>query len=199
MPLPIIADVMRVAVKGTAPNGHHWANILHFRKSGALTFTAAETVLDPILLSHYITPNGGGLDWQSYAPTTSHLDSFDYTPLDGTSATRVITHTDAGSNAGEALPASVALVVTLRTGLRGRSNRGRVYTGPWNEGTNQPTGVPQAATAASVATQWTNFLTALVGSGVSLVVASYLNSTATDVTTCNVDTRWDTQRRRLNA
>jgi hypothetical protein len=198
MPLPVIADTMRVAVQGTTTGGHHWANILHFRKTGAITFPAAIAILDPLLLSHYTVVSGAGQTWRALAPTTSALTEFRYTPLDGTSATTVNTHAVAGLSASDPLPASVAIVITLRTGTRGRSYRGRVYQGPNCEADNTA-GAPLAVNIAAIAVQWNRFITAaLAGSGVSLVVASYHLSTATDVLTCTVDSRWDTQRRRLN-
>lgn len=196
MPLPVIADVLRVAVEGQAANGHQWANVMHFRKSGILTFAAAIASLDPLLASHYSTNVASGNSWHQLATTTDKVTQIRYTPLDGTSATVVNTHAITGVNTGDPLPAEVALVVTLRTGRRGRSFRGRVYVGPINEAINVPPGVPNAANVADTATQWNTFLTNLVGSGVSLVVASYTLLLATDVTTCTVDQIWDSQRRR---
>lgn len=199
MPLPVIADTMRVSVEGIATNSHQWANVLHFRKTGAITFAAAIAILDPLLLAHYQTNSGAGQAWRNQAPTTSNIQRFRYTPLDGTSAQTVITHILAGLSAGDPLPVSIALVVTLRTLLRGRSHRGRVYTGPYDEVSNLA-GNPVAAIVAGVAVQWQRFVdVALAGSGVSLVVASYRLVSADNVSTCTVDSRWDTQRRRLNA
>lgn len=199
MPLPVIADTMRVAVQGVAVNGHAWANILHFRKSGALSYPAAIAVLDPLLRDQYIVNSGTGVCWKNCAPTSAHLTQFSYLPLDGTSAATVITHSDAGAINSNDMPSSVALVVTLRTTHRGKSYRGRVYLGPWTEADNGA-GAPNSTVPTNVATQWTRFITvALPGSGVSLVVASYHLGLATDVSSVSVDGRWDTQRRRLNA
>lgn len=199
MPLPVIADVIRVAVEGRATNNHQWANILHFRKSGALSFPAAIAVLDPALLSQYTVNSGAGLAWKNAAPTTATLTQFVYTPLDGVSASTVITHAVAGVSGGDPLPASVCLVATLRTALRGRAHRGRVYCGPFDETFNLA-GVPVAALVADLALQWDRFITIdLVGSGVSLGVASYKTTIFTDCVHATVDSRWDTQRRRLNA
>jgi len=199
MALPTIADTIRTAVRGVAPNGHAWANIMHFRKTGALSYAGAIAILDPKLLAQYSTNSGAGLAWKGAAPTTSALTQFEYTPLDGSTATTVVTHAVPGISGGDALPPSVALVVTLRTGTRGRSYRGRVYTGPYDE-SYSTAGKPTSALVTSIATQWERFVTVdLVGSGVSLVVASYLHGTAEDVLHATVDGRWDTQRRRLNA
>jgi hypothetical protein len=198
MQLPVITDTIRTSVEGLTNQGHKWANVLHFRKTGAITYAAAIAILDPILLSHYTVSSGGGSTWKNNAPTVSSLTGFRYLPLDGTSAATVITHAVAGADAGDPLPPSVCQVVTLRTATRGRSYRGRVYQGPWTEPGNVA-GAPVAATTANIAIQWTRLITtALPGSGVSLVVASYHLALATDVTSVTVDSRWDTQRRRLN-
>lgn len=198
MPLPVIADTIRTVVAIKAANGHRMSNTLHFRKTGGLSYAAAIAILDPILLAHYNTAHGGGFHWKGSAPTTSNLIQFEYTPLDGTTAETVITHSDAGGDAGDPLPASVAIVITLRTALRGRSHRGRVYQGPLTESTNTA-GNPAAASVAGYAVQWNYFInTGLLATGVSLVVASYKLATAENVTSCTVDGRWDTQRRRLN-
>jgi hypothetical protein len=197
MALPVITDTIRVSVEGLMANGHAWANVLHFRKSGALTNAGAIVILDPILLNHYTVNSGAGQAWKQAAPASATLQRFRYTPLDGTTASTVIGHVAAGTNGTESLPANVALVTTLRTAKRGRSYRGRCYWAPFTEGANDATGSPTAAVATATQVQWTAFLTALGGTGVSLVVASYFHATAEDVTTCTTDTRWDSQRRRL--
>lgn len=53
----------------------------------------------------------------------------------------------AGTSVSDPLPAATALVVTLHTGLRGRSYKGRVYLWGWAENANSTTGT--AATAAT--------------------------------------------------
>lgn len=197
MPLPTIADTIRVGVEGTNGAGHKWANVLHFRKAAITTYPAAIAVLDPLLLAHYTVASGVNASWKQYAPTTSTLDQFRYTPLDNSSASTIVTHAVIGAIAGEELPDNVALVVSLHTARRGRSYRGRVYTGPYTENSNGPGGAPTANDVLHLAGQWNAFIAALIGSGLTLVVASYLHATAEDVTACTVDGRWDTQRRRL--
>jgi len=197
MALPVITDTMRVAVRGHLVNGHAFANVMHFRKSGAITFAAAIAILDPKLVNHLTVAVGAGEPWRNHANTGTTIDDFTYTPLDGATATTVIAHAIPGISAGDELPANVALVITLRTALRGRSHRGRVYQAPFVEGENTSLGNPLSATVANIQTQWNGLLTNLAGTGVSLVVASYKLVTATDVASITVDTRWDTQRRRL--
>jgi hypothetical protein len=199
MRLPVIADTIRTAVQGIGTNSHKWENVLHFRKSGALSYTGAIAILDPLLLAQYTVNTGAGTAWKNLAPTTATLSQFVYTPLDGATASTVITHAVPGVSGGDPLPVSTSLVVTLRTALRGRSFRGRVYTGPYDESANTA-GAPLAAVVAAIAAQWDRFITVnLAGSGVSLVVASYHLVLATDCLHATVDGRWDTQRRRLNS
>jgi hypothetical protein len=197
MPLPVIADVIRTSVEGVTNQGHHWANVLHFRKVGATSFAAAIATLDPLLLNHYTVNSGAGLNFRTFLPTVASIQAFRYTPLDGVTASTVISHVLAGLDAAEPLAPSLCVVCTLRTALRGRSNRGRAYIGPFTESQNN-FGSVNPILATGFAVQWNNFLATLVGTGLSLVVASYLHSSATNVTSVTVDTKWDTQRRRLN-
>lgn len=198
MALPIIADTIRASINFHCANGHHAAMVMHFRKTGALTFTGAIAILDPILFDYLNTDHAPGSAWKNLSPTTAGIETISYTPLDGTSATQVFQHTLAGLDGGDPLPASVSLVATLRTLTRGRSYRGRVYTGPFSE-TSNTAGAPVATVPPKVAGQL-NWLrgTGLTATGLSLVVASYKVPTATDVASVTCDSRWDTQRRRLN-
>lgn len=194
MALPVITDTIRTAVEGHLPNGHRWANVLHFRKTGILTFTGAIAILDPILIAKYQTDSGGNSALITQLHPSAGIDDIRYTPLDGASATTVNTHALNGTNATDALGAALAVVITLRTALRGRAHRGRVYWPAGNEAGEDANGLPTWTGRA--AGQWNDLITALAGSGVSLVVASYLHSTAQDVVNCTSRAVWGSQRRR---
>lgn len=198
MPLPVIADTIRVSVEGHCANGHKFANVLHFRKPSATSYSTAIATLDPLILNHYTVAAGGGAAWKAYAIPAAGLELFRYTPLDGTTATTVVSHNVAGVGGGESLPASVCMVVTLRTGARGRSYRGRVYQGPFFEAANGANGVPAPADLTLVAAQWTAFLGTLLTNSLPLAVASYKLGVSTQVGSVSIDARWDTQRRRNN-
>lgn len=104
---------------------------------------------------------------------------------------------------GDAFPSNVALVVTLRTGLSGRSFRGRLYHG----------GIPVSVTTGNnvspayvtnVGTLYASLITPGSANNPTLVVASrYTNNLprvtglTTPVTAMQVNTQVDTQRRRL--
>lgn len=197
MPLPIIADTMRVAIEGLTGKGVHWANVMHFRKTSALTYVGAIAILDPKLLAHLNVNSGAGDCWRVSSPSSASVVQFRYTPLDGTTASTINPHAIAGTLAAVELPDNVALVVSLHTARRGRSYRGRVYQGPQASDQNGANGVPLLTHVNAVTAQWQGFLTSLAGSGVSLVVASYRLATAEDVVSISVDRRWDSQRRRL--
>lgn len=199
MPLPVIADTLRVSLEGHMPNGHLWANVLHYRKTGALSYAGAIAVLDPLMVRLVSFNFAAASAWAAQAPTTWGVDRVRYTPLDGVSATTVIAHAIPGLNANEPLPANIALVVTKYTALRGRANRGRVYLSGHTEDGNLPPGVVNPVTLGRHQANWNGHLADLVGSGVSLVVASYLPpAAANDVVSVVINNRWDTQRRRQN-
>lgn len=102
-----------------------------------------------------------------------------------------------GTNTGDPIPVQTALVATLRTALAGRSYRGRIYWGGFGEGSNTTGGQPTAA-LATIMQGFTSTLVTLTGiaGGAKLVVASRKLLEAHQVTSVDVDTTWDTQRRR---
>lgn len=68
-----------------------------------------------------------------------------------------------GAQAGEALPPQCAFVITLRTGIAGRSRRGRLYIGGHIEA-NESNGVFAGATVTGMQ-GWADGLVALAGAG----------------------------------
>jgi hypothetical protein len=198
MPLPVIADVIRVAAEFNMSNGHVAACIHHIRKSGALSYAAAIAIADPIIAAFWTNHTVGSPGFCYYLHNGASFQRLRYTPLDGSSATTIINHVQAGAAAADALPENVALAVTLYTALRGRRNRGRMYLGGFTEG-NSSGASPNAGMLTDLTNQFNAaYITGLVGSGVSLVVASYIPpGAANNVTAVNIDSRWDTQRRRL--
>jgi len=205
MPLPVIADTMRVAVRGHAGNGHMWANILHFRKTGALTYAGAIAILDPLLYAQYHDNNGGGSAWRALAHTGASVQDFVYTPLDGSSASTIISHAFAGISGGDALPASMAIVVTLRTALRGRSYRGRNYVGGISDSSVEGVNLVKPAFRAECVDVFNDLIGGtIVTQGAWVVVSRFHDKVplTTGVTTVvntvlTVDNVLDSQRRRL--
>lgn len=177
------------------PSGNQWANVIHIRKTTALTYTGAIAIADPLITALFTTNIGSGFKLQQYGASTWKLSRIRYTPLDGVSATTVIGHPLTGTSVSDPLPSNVALVATLYTGFRGRSRRGRIYTTPWAEDANTG-GALTAAYQTQVQNQFTNWLGTFTSTGTEPVVASYKLAQAFDVVSIVVNGVWDTQRRR---
>lgn len=104
-----------------------------------------------------------------------------------------------GTAAGDALPAEVALVVSLRSALANRTGRGRFYlpqpavTALAADG--QLDTVAQTAIMAALASAWTTANAA----GENPVIYSRTARATREVTTFNVGDIFDVQRRRQNS
>lgn len=77
-----------------------------------------------------------------------------------------------GVTAGDPLPAQVAACVTLRTQFSGKSNRGRVYIGGFNETENIGAGAMSTAVAAAVVAFVGDVQAALTASTMTLAILS---------------------------
>lgn len=207
MELPVITNVVRTAVSGLGPNGQQWANILHFRRTSGVLDVASLPSLRDHIVSLYNVSYGAG-QWQLLfgSPISVTLGQISFTPLDGTSASTVYTVSGAGTQTGDALPAEVAIVLSLRTALRGRRNRGRLYIPCLAEAVCDAVGQPTTNAVSGYAAQANTFRTTITPSGWEWVVASYggpqPNGTrrwtpyATAISTVTCDRYFDSQRRR---
>jgi hypothetical protein len=117
-----------------------------------------------------------------------------------------------GTATGKPLPSATALVVTLKTGLRGRSYNGRYYQWGWGEIANDTAGGATAAAANSLGGFINTMRTNLSGAPSSLSMAILSRYTTPPGQTASIernppiltpvtaevllDSRWDTQRRR---
>ena len=104
-----------------------------------------------------------------------------------------------GTISSDPLPPNMAVCCTHRTGLRGRSFRGRTYLAGWTEQALDSTGQLTAAYAPAIEGEWADFRTALgtvdAGGMVQAVVSRTL-ATATPVVDTIVDLQFDHQDRR---
>jgi hypothetical protein len=117
-----------------------------------------------------------GATWLSICPTGTTLIDATYYVLNGSATPYVINHAAAGAGGAGTVPSEVAQVLTLRTGVRGRRSRGRMYLPAWGS-------VSLAAGGNLIATAITNFLTQVNGVNTALAtplwelgVASYGSS-----------------------
>ena len=199
MPLPIITGVARVAVRGTMPSGQRWINVCHVRKNAGGAFSGADqAAVQPILVRLWRgTAFGSGNDWLSNCNNQLTLDDMTYTPLDGSSPSIVQSVNLNGVSAGVSAPSEVAQVLTLRTALRGRAHRGRMYMPAPVVGTYSAGGVLTGANITNFLTQVVAVQNALIAAGFTIVVASYLGAgSASDVIVFTMDNKADVQRGR---
>lgn len=186
MPLPVISDVYRVALNWTHSGGQRAVNVIHIRRAGSNS-AAVASALDSNAASAMWTDMSSG----------AVMQRLDVTPLDGASATYQLATSGAkwtGTTAGDFLPAAAGLV-SLRTGLRGRANRGRIYR-PFITETSNSNGVLGSGGVAAAQTAWNTWLTAMNAAGFIPVVASYVHVYRQDITSVLVEATLGTQRRR---
>lgn len=207
MPLPIIANTLRVACSGPTASGTTWANVLHFRKvSGAIDEAARVALRDALVTLYGVGYGVGARGLLNWAPSGTRLTLVVMTLLDGQAASVQYTVNVGGQGTTDPLPAEVAFVLSLRTALRGRRNRGRLYVPQQAEETNDSAGRPNATITAEYPSAANAFRSSLTPLNWEWVVASYgkydgpvekrWNAYATPITNISADGYWDTQRRR---
>lgn len=186
-PLPVIADVYRVSLNWLRGSERRAVNVLHFSAPGK-TETDVFTAIDA-----HVT----GTMWESVSSATI-IDRVDILKLDGTSTTHGhatdLTGKWQGSGSSAIIPQG-AHVVSLRSDLRGRSNRGRVYL-PFVSESVQDDGKLTSAVIADVLAGWGAFANAMATDGVALGIASYKHSNWHQATNIIVGSSLKTQRRR---
>lgn len=189
-PLPTILDVYRVALNWTC-GGQNAVNVMHFHVAGGTTPSA--------LIAHLDTAASVSM-WNSTIAAATVLD-LQVTPLDGTTATQTFApptpgHWQGGGGGTEWSPATAA-VIKMITAVRGRSYRGRLFL-PFTAENEMVNGFVRSLILPGMQTAWTNFVTSLnaLTPAVSLTVASYKLSVATNVLLAGPEPTLATQRRR---
>lgn len=130
--------------------------------------------------------------------TTTKLTNVKTTKLDGSAASRDhLTDSNVkwtGQLSGE-LILQGANVVTVRTGFRGRSRRGRIYL-PWVAEDGQSAGTLLSASVSAAQTAWSSFLADMVTAGYPPHVVSPLHGDSVQAVSYTVRPYLKTQRRR---
>lgn len=171
--------------------------------------------LTPRIVQHFLTASAdvteiGTAIWEATANGMFEVmnpnfepTSLSILPLDGTSATHLVSKpgsvtTTLCESGGESMPA-VAMILSLKTNLRGPAHRGRSFIGPASESTFTD-GFFNSTPRDDTTEAWSTFLANLGSSdpSIGLAVASYKHETATPVTNFNVESVAGTQRRRQN-
>ena len=174
MPLPVIPGTMRIAVSGQIAGGGTWANVWHARNISLADWTQAGIeAFHAIFRQFYESPGlSGGVPVSSFLPTGTTVTKASYTPLDGSSGAYEFPIVVAGSGATP-MPAEVAEVLTIRTALRGRQNRGRIYLPAFTTTHFDSAGHISTATINGILAQIVAVEAAIETGGAELGVGSY--------------------------
>jgi hypothetical protein len=190
MPLPTVSDLYLVRlVWGNASAPRAASNDLYFKdQAGGHTGTDVYNAIDAHWARNMIY----------VCSANSSIDKIVTTKLDGSAAS--VDHiTGSGvkwTGLGNAeLILQGAAVVTIKTGFRGRSRRGRIYL-PWITEDFQSEGVLQTAGVAAMQTAWGTFLSDMVTAGYPLHVCSKLHNDSVQAASITCRPYLKTQRRR---
>ena len=187
--LPTIEFVIRCAFRWENPNFDRNAiTVMHFNTPD-WGIAGLRTAIEANVLG----------DMWDHASTDSAIVDVTYTPLDGTTASQTIATSggskwNGNSGSGDQVP-QAAVVVKHLTLDRGRSARGRNFL-PWPVEPNVNNGVLNSASVGVMNTAWESFRSDMLADTYPLVVASYKDSAAGDVTSSTVESLLGTQRRR---
>lgn len=162
--------------------------MIHVRKA-SVTGSEIATVLDDSVVANMWNPGD----------THSHVNNIVVTPLNGSSNSFTFPTGEpskwTGGQTTQSIAPQVCALVKLTTDVRGRSYRGRVYV-PWVSEASTTNGFLDSDTVTAMQTAWETFQANLATNDTELVVASYLHSTAQEVTALLVESFTATQRKR---
>lgn len=192
MPLPVIANVFRVALEwAPAPSGVSAVNTFHVRSDAPADAGDVLGQVQGRLDDHH--------DMWLPLHTGSAIARVSVLPLDGSTATVFGTGPSGlGSGSGADSPAS-AFIMSIATGQRGPRGRGRIYIGPCTEDAIG-NGGSDGAMRATMQTAWNDFATDLDAFGgpvaVHFGVASYVHADFHSSSALVVESLLGTMRRR---
>lgn len=198
MPLPVISGVSRAALSGVVEGGTRWTNVwhAHFTGVGSPTTTDFTNLANGLVTLYNHANTGGANGWiTGFGGTGTTLDDIAIIPLDGSTATMRFSAAISAPGGSPALPGEDAFTLTLRTGFRGRSKRGRVYLPPI-EGSQVINGRLNVAVPPIIVTTFNAMVTTLAANNWSPVVASYKLAAAQLITGVNMSGIGVHQRRR---
>lgn len=197
MPPIELANTWRIVAQFPRTDGDLVSNVWHVNGAVA-TQPELQTLADALALEWDTTGWHGSLRDTVGAPTWI---VYDLNPGNPIAAEAVATQVSTG--VGSSVPSEIAAVITLRTGLRGRSFRGRTFVGPLDDDMLNSIGqIDQGAVGGQdLLDQFAAFWTVVdgidTGSGThSLMVASFTLGRITPVTRIELDDQPDHQQSR---
>jgi len=189
MALPVIANVFRCTINGTAFGGVTPHNVFHV---SAPAVDEAEVGAALVAACQ---------DGQMACVKAGHEPaSFTVLALDGTSAGQLISR-DPGDPqmclaSGDSLP-ELAAVLRITTARRGARGRGRLFLGPLVEDEVENGILDVTGDNGDIPAKWATFASELAGSGITMGIASYAHADFHAITGLALDQHVGTQRRRL--
>lgn len=212
--MPVPENVIRANIRATVGANEEMVHTLHFRRVN--TTTEPEPTLQEIAdkignawLNMLNAPFASGFIWRSRMSTAVNYSTVDTYALDAAGkatgqAQYVFGANVNGTNTNPQLPPEVALVASLRTGLPGRSKRGRLYLGGFTVSDVVVGGTVQGSLRVHLATALADFGSVMkfpIGAGIDRLNWSVLSRTLTQtnrIEEVRVGSLWDVQRRRQN-
>jgi hypothetical protein len=138
--------------------------------------------------------------FRQFIPTQYAWNQLTITPLNGSASVNFPWTGNQPSSTQASLPMNVACVESWRTGIAGRSHRGRSYIGPIGNNFTDPS-IPDRISSTPLAAidgNAASLITSLASDDCTLVVASYTLSTADEVTNNVTNPKICTVRKRVN-
>lgn len=203
--MAIPAGVVKVVLSGTMPGGEIWESGFWMSDTGVTSEAEANALALVIEGTLTASDNSGavritaGLLWTAQTTFTT-VTTYVYTG--GSAAAFVGEFTRPtplpGTSGNAPHPNQVALVLSLRTGASGRSQRGRMYL-PASGASTEATAQLQRADLVSLVNAWaTAFSDINSSSAGKVVVVSRVRGAYRQITQLICDSRLDIQRRRAN-
>lgn len=200
MPFIPLSNGIRVAMEFSL-DGELVVNVYHFTRSTPIV-SANLTAIAEIMVDMWA---GDMLGVFSTDMSLVRVVATDISEADGIQIEYTTGLPLAGTSGNDAAPNNVAVVATYRTGFTGRSFRGRTYFAGIDE-TLIVNNTPAGGVITNILSSIDDMVTAANADGFNFVVASYRTGGAprvaalgTFITDVTMDTRSDSQRRRLPA
>src|SRR5215813_1044415 len=188
-PLPTIPNGFRVTLNWNA-GGMPANSVMNFLMPGGSPASLFALLNSSVSAGMWTTVGAG-----------ASVTSVDILPYDGTTPTQVFTATGAqwaGTGTGD-FTIALAVLVSLRTAVRGPRGRGRLFLPFTAEGVTNA-GAVNAALFPAIQTAWEGFDSAMSAGGATWCVGSLFSTLGApalrDITTINVEVGLATQRRR---
>lgn len=192
MPFVPIPSTVRLAIRGSF-QGQQIVNVLHYRYPGAAPDT------DDLIAFCLEWWTNHGTAWRgvhSDAYSVLELVARDIATAGGAQGSIPLTANNTGTIAGDPCPGNVAVVISWRTGLSGRTARGRTYIGPIPE-PNVSGNTVNSGLVTVLATLAGQLIGAAFTDGYELAIASLKDGLSRVVISSVIDALVDSQRRRL--